>query len=35
MEFLVKGNDGLMVFDANSDKVADKYYSFKEDETKK
>ena len=35
MGFLVKRNDGLMVFDANSDKVADIYYSFKKGETKK
>jgi lipopolysaccharide transport system ATP-binding protein len=34
MGFLVKKNDGEMVFDANSDKISEQYYSFKEGETK-
>jgi lipopolysaccharide transport system ATP-binding protein len=34
MGFLIKRSDGLMVFDANSDKIADKYYSFEAGETK-
>ena len=34
MGFLVKKNDGEMVFDANSDKISGKYYSFEEGETK-
>jgi hypothetical protein len=35
MGFLVKQSDGMMAFDANSDKIANKYYSFKKDEQKK
>jgi len=34
MGFLVKKNDGEMVFDANSDKISEQYYSFHEGETK-
>jgi len=34
MGFLVKKNDGEMVFDANSDKISEQYYSFDEGETK-
>jgi lipopolysaccharide transport system ATP-binding protein len=34
MGFLIKRDDGVMVFDANSDKVADRYYSFSAGETK-
>lgn len=32
MGFMVKKNDGLMIFDANSDKISGKYYSFQEGE---
>jgi lipopolysaccharide transport system ATP-binding protein len=34
MGFLVKKNDGEMVFDANSDKISEQYYSFTEGEKK-
>jgi lipopolysaccharide transport system ATP-binding protein len=34
MGFLVKKNDGEMVFDATSDKISEQYYSFEEGETK-
>ena len=35
MGFLIKQADGSMAFDANSDKIANKYYSFKINEQKK
>lgn len=35
MGFLVKHSDGSMAFDANSDKLANRYYSFKIDEQKR
>jgi len=35
MGFLVKNSDGSMAFDANSDKVANRYYSFNVGELKK
>lgn len=34
MGFLVKQSDGSMAFDANSDKIANKYYSFRAGEAK-
>jgi len=34
MGFLVKKSDGEMVFDANSDKISEKYYSFEKGERK-
>ena len=32
MGFMVKKNDGMMVFDANSDKISGKYYTFRKGE---
>jgi hypothetical protein len=31
MGFVIKRHDGLVMFDGNSDKIADKYYSFEGD----